>query len=131
MNPIATIAITLDDAAAHFDNNIDMEGNQIVGLARGLVRTDAVNLGQLQDAIDNLEDKAFKGIAISNAMQVFLPDPGKRFRVTMGAGLYRSEPAIAIGASGRVTEDVALYVSLGSDVEFEAGGGKAGVSFQW
>ena len=75
--------------------------------------------------------RSYTGSQVKILMQVFLPDPGKRFRVTMGAGLYRSEPAVAIGATGRVTDDIALYVSVGSDTEFEEGGGKAGISFQW
>ncbi|MEH6544751.1 MAG: YadA C-terminal domain-containing protein [Porticoccaceae bacterium] len=85
----------------------------------------------LDKRVDRLEDKAMRGIAISNAMQVFLPDPGKNFRMTVGGGFYGGAQAIGLTGSGRVTEDTAVYFGIGTDTSGLEFGGKVGISFQW
>ena len=97
------------------------------GVAAGKAATDAVNVGQLED----MEDEAYRGIAISNAMDVFLPDPGKKFRLNMGVGYYKDQTALGLTGSGRITENIGLYIGAASDSAFKEVGGKAGVSFQW
>jgi len=97
------------------------------GVAAGKADTDAVNKGQL----DDLEEEAFRGIAISNAMEVFMPDPDKNFRLNMGVGYYKNKTALGLTGSGRLTENIGLYLGAASDSSFEEVGGKAGVSFQW
>ena len=97
-------SMTLNDTGATFSN-----GNggpaRVTGVADGKSKYDAVNYGQLQD----LEDDLSKGIAISYALEVMLPDPGKSFRMTVGGGFYNGESALGLTGAGRVTENTALY----------------------
>jgi hypothetical protein len=84
-----------------------------------------------ENQIEAIEHDAYRGIAISNAMEVFLPDPGKNFRLNLGMGYYKDQTALGVTGSGRLTEDIGLYIGAGSDSSFKEVGGKAGVSFQW
>jgi hypothetical protein len=111
---------------------------QIHNVANGTSALDAVNKSQLDalyaassNQLQAAREEAARGVAISNAMEVFLPDPGKRFRINVGMGYYKNESALGITGSGRVGEDVGLYFGLGGDTSFEDVGGKAGVSLQW
>jgi len=114
---------------------------QLHGVAAGAAETDAANMGQLavikdqlaanENQIEAIEHDAYRGIAISNAMEVFLPDPGKNFRLNLGMGYYKDQTALGVTGSGRLTEDIGLYIGAGSDSSFKEVGGKAGVSFQW
>ncbi len=122
----STTFLDLDDDGARFR---DDDGNpvRVRGVADGKADSDAVNRSQL----DDLEDDALRGIAISMAMDSFLPDPGKKFRLNFGSAVYKGEGALGITGAGRITEDVILYFGVGSDMGFHEVGGKAGVSFQW
>jgi autotransporter adhesin len=107
---------------------------QLHGIAAGTAKTDAANVGQLdaiEDQLDAIEDDAYRGIAIANAMEVFLPDPGKKFRLNLGMGYYKDQTALGLTGSGRLTEDIGLYIGAGSDSSFKEVSGKAGVSIQW
>ena len=97
------------------------------GVAAGKAETDAVNMGQL----DAIEDGIYRGVAIANAMEVFLPDPGKKFRLNLGMGYYNDATAMGLPGSGRLTENIGIYIGAGSDSSFKEVGGKAGVSIQW
>ena len=97
------------------------------GVAAGTAETDAANVGQL----GVIEEEAYRGIAIANAMEVFLPDPGKKFRLNLGMGYYKDQTAMGLTGSGRLTENIGIYIGAGSDSSFKEVGGKAGVSFQW
>ncbi len=137
--------LTLDDGGATFS---DDEGGpvRVTGVAAGTTTYDAVNFGQFQSFqsdvnsqlsglkgdINDLEDDLSTGIAIANAMEVLLPDPGKKFRLNLGGGFYNGESAIGLTGAGRVGDNgTAVYFGLGSGVDGSEMGGKAGVSFQW
>ena len=110
-------------------------------MAAGEAESDAVNKSQLNAVALTLDDvaselsdvksDAYRGIAISNAMEVFLPDPGKRFRVNLGVGYFGEKVALGLTGSGMVTESIGAYIGAGGDTSFEEVGAKAGVSFQW
>ncbi len=102
-----------------------------IGLNSTNIAANAVAIQGLDKRIDRLDDKAMRGIAISNAMQVFLPDPGKDFRMTIGGGFYGGEQAVGVTGAGRVTNNTAVYFGVGMDADGVEFGGKAGVSFQW
>ena len=114
---------------------------QLHGVAAGTAETDAANVGQLsaikdqlsanEDRVQVIEQDAYRGIAIANAMEVFLPDPGRQFRLNFGMGYYKDQAAMGVTGSGRLTDDIGLYIGAGSDSSFKEVGGKAGVSFQW
>ncbi len=72
-----------------------------------------------------------KGIATAMAMDVLLPDPGRKFRVNVGGGFYDGESAIGITGAGRVNENVALYFGLGTDIDGDEVAAKVGASYQW
>ena len=122
---------TIHNAGANLDNRLDMGGNQINNLADGIAPMDAVNRRQLDRVEDHLQDYAAKAAATAMAMDVFLPDPGKKFRVNVGGGFYDSESAVGITGAGRITENVALYFGVASDVDGDEVGAKVGMSFQW
>jgi hypothetical protein len=89
--------------------------------------TDAVNLRTL----DKVRDEARKGIAISEAMETFLPDPDKRYRITAGAGYFKGEGALGVTGSGFVDEQgTALYFGVGA-ADSGTWSAKAGVSWQF
>jgi UDP-3-O-[3-hydroxymyristoyl] glucosamine N-acyltransferase len=102
-------------------------GNRLENIGKGKASTDAVNVGQLE----GVEDEARRGIAIANALNVILPDPGRDFRLTAGGGFFAGETALGVTGAGRVNDDVALYFGIGSDTNFEEVGGNVGVSYQW
>ncbi|MEH6552256.1 MAG: YadA-like family protein [Pseudomonadales bacterium] len=133
--------IVATQALIDLDQDIDI-GLNSVAIANNLsqIGFNAENIAANANAIEDLEDKvdlnesnASRGIAIANAMETFLPDPGKKFRMNIGGGFYNSESAIGITGSGRVGKkgDTALYIGVGSDIDGEEVGGKVGVSFQW
>ncbi len=90
---------------------LDMDGNQIHGLAPGTLGTDAVNLNQL----NGIENDMSKGIAattaIANIPQV---DQGKTYSLGLGFGHYNGENAFAAGGSWRYNNDGILKASVGS-----------------
>ncbi len=83
------------------------------------------------DKLETLSDKAMHGIAISMATKVFLPDPGKKFRVNVGVAEYEGASALGISGSGRINNDTALYFGLGTDTAGEHTAVQAGASYQW
>ena len=134
-----TLGVT---GASTLSGGLDVGGNPITNVAPGVAATDAVNVSQLssalssaqgstQGSIDTLESRAMKGIAISNAMEMFMPDPGMAFRVTTAVGFYDSEQALGIAATGRITENIGLFGGVAADVQFDQVGGKTGITFQW
>ena len=130
-----TLGVT---GASTLSGGLDVGGNPITNVAPGVAATDAATVSQLfsaqgstQGSIDTLEDKAMKGIAISNAMEMFMPDPGMAFRVTTTVGFYDSEQALGIAATGRITENIGLFGGVAADVQFDQVGGKTGITFQW
>jgi len=73
------------------------------------------------------------GLAISNAMEVFLPDPGSKFRLNVGFGHFGGTTAFGVTGSGRVDDrGTAVYFGVaGVPGSGSSVGAKAGVSFQW
>lgn len=123
--------LKLNDSGADLNNRLDMGGNKINNLSAGVAPLDAVNVSQLDRVEDHLLDYAAKAAATAMAMDVFLPDPGKKFRVNVGGGFYDSESAVGITGAGRVTENVALYFGVAADVDGDEVGAKVGMSYQW
>ncbi|MEH6604175.1 MAG: YadA C-terminal domain-containing protein [Pseudomonadales bacterium] len=125
---IAVNAIDIGDNAW----NIGVNAGEISANASA-ISSNTGRIEDLEDEVDMNEETASRGIAIANAMETFLPDPGKKFRLNVGGGFYNSESAIGITGAGRVGKkgDTALYIGVGSDIDGEEIGGKVGVSFQW
>ncbi len=65
------------------------------------------------------------------ATKVFLPDPGKDFRMNVGVAEYEGASALGISGSGRVDDNTALYFGLGTDTGGEHTAIQVGASYQW
>lgn len=129
-NGISTSGIV---AAAGFNAN----GGRVSGVGNAVADTDAVNLGQLNNAIagvnvrvdslanslQDLDKRANAGTAVAVAMSggTFLPD--KRFNLTANIGGYRGEAAIAGQLGVLVTENVAFNAGVATG--FSKRGGTA------
>ena len=100
---------------------------RLTNIAPGKDKYDAATYGQ----VERVEKKANRGVAIVSAMDTFLPDPGKQFRLNFGGGYYGSEYAIGLTGSGRIKEDRGVYIGIGADTGFNDYAAKAGVSYQW
>ena len=85
----------------------------------------------LQREIDDVRTESRRGIAISNAMNVIMPDPGKRIMVTVGGGYFAGESALGVTGAGRVTDYMSFHGGVATDTSGEEFGGMVGVGFQW
>ena len=100
---------------------------KVTGVANGTSKYDAVNYGQLQD----VERLASRGIASVTAMtNIPQVEQGKTFAVGAGIGSYNGYQALAIGASGRIMDDLVFKASIGSSENGHAAFG-GGVSYSW
>ncbi len=68
---------------------------------------------------------------MSNAMEVFLPDPGARFRLNVGIGYFGGAMAYGVTGTGRLVDDTAIYLGVSTDGDFSQVAAKAGASWQW
>ena len=119
-------SMALSSSGAHFSN---ASGGPVTvsGVADGRSRYDAVNYGQLQD-VERLASRGIAAVsAMSNIPQV---EQGKTFSIGAGVGSYNGYQAIAIGASGRVTENTIVKASLGTSENGHVAFG-GGVSYSW
>jgi len=137
-------------SVADRDNTVSVgsPGNerQITNVAAGTARTDAANVGQLQDAMSNMQDwtqgqvnglskkidnvqrQANRGIAASAALVNNMPYlPGK---VTLNAGVaaYRGQSALGVGVSrwsenGRFNLNAGISAAQGDSPIFRVGVG--------
>ena len=126
-------SLQLNNDGAKF-SGVDGAPVRVTGVADGTSAYDAVNYNQLQQLyrhVNNVEKKSSRGIAgvaaMANIPQV---EPGKVFSVGVGIGSYGGYQALAIGASGRVTENTVVKGSLA-----RSGSGQtvlgAGISHSW
>ena len=116
------------------DDGADFGGVKVTGVADGTSTYDAVNYRQLEEAyrrIDSIDRKSSRGIAgvaaMANIPQV---EQGKVFSVGVGVGSYGGYQAIAVGASGRITENTIVKGSLARSGHGQTVLG-AGISHSW
>ncbi len=119
------------------NSKISVGGQQIHEIAAGTAVTDAVNVGQLNGAMENVSntigrlgsrvDRVGAGSAALAALHPLEYDPDDKFNVAAGFGHYRGANAAAIGAFFQPDERVRL--NLGGSM----GGGEnmlnAGITF--
>lgn len=121
------------------NNGINMNGNRITNVARGINGTDAVNVDQLNDAtsgiygrIDNL-DKDYRAGVAGNAAMVNIPQvtrPGANL-LGIGLGHHRGESAVAVGFSSSSDNEQLIFKMSGSantQGDFTIG---SGLGWQW
>ena len=119
------------------NSNVSVGGQQIHDVAAGTAATDAVNVGQLGGAMENVSnaigrlgsrvDRVGAGSAALAALHPLEYDPDDKLNFAAGFGHYRSANAAAIGAFFQPDERVRL--NLGGSM----GGGEnmlnAGITF--
>ena len=125
-------------------NKVDMGGNRITNVAPGEDGTDAVNVDQLNsamnqtgdtinrlgDQISKVDNRMKKGLAGAAALAALHPlefDPDDKLTFAAGVGNYRGENAAAIGAFYRPDEKVMF--SVGGTVGNGENMVNAGISF--
>ena len=120
-------ALSMSSSGARFHNERTGGPIKVTGVANGTSKYDAVNYGQLQD----VERLASRGIASVTAMtNIPQVEQGKTFAVGAGIGSYNGYQALAIGASGRIMDDLVFKASIGSSENGHAAFG-GGVSYSW
>ena len=119
--------LTINEGPSFTKTNIDVNNQQIHNVAPGEAGTDAVNVDQLNnamnqagDAINNLGDRISrtdshmkKGLAGAAALAALHPldfDPDDKLTFAAGVGNYRGENAAAVGAFYRPDEKVMFSV---------------------
>ncbi|MDX3893442.1 YadA-like family protein [Pusillimonas sp.] len=128
------------------ENGIDMSGKPITNVAAGVNETDAVNVGQLQQAAGNLQgqvnslrndvrrldNKLSAGVAAAMATaalpQAYLP--GKNM-MAMAGGTWNGESGMAIGFSGITDNGKWIYKLSGNATSRGDYGGAVGIGYQW
>jgi hypothetical protein len=101
-------------------NTVSANGNAINRVANGVQHDDAVNVGQLngmqnqlQGQIENNKKEARSGIAAVAALAgIPAPDAGKKFNVGLGVGYFKSQSALALGGSARITDNINSKIGL-------------------
>ncbi|MFM0241841.1 YadA family autotransporter adhesin, partial [Paraburkholderia phytofirmans] len=149
-------------SVADRDNTVSVgsAGNerQVTNVAAGTATTDAVNVGQLNEAIGSslgnlpagmtakdytdkqinsvqnsvsqVAKSAYAGIAAATALTM-IPDvdQGKTIAVGVGGGTYKGSQAVALGVSARITENLKMKVGAGTSSQGTTVG--LGASYQW
>ncbi len=97
-------SLTMNDNGARFSNSANGAPVKVTGVADGTGDFDAVNFRQLKGVAAGVAGTS----AMANIPQV---DQSKRFAVGLGLGNFQSMTAVALGASYRASENIAVRVS--------------------
>jgi autotransporter adhesin len=128
------------------DNQVNVGGRTIGGVAAGVAATDAVNVGQLNNAvsligdqivdlgdrIDRVDKKASGGTAVAIALggNAFLPN--KQFNLTGNVGVYRSEVAAALQVGAMIGQNAAINAGVATGFNHNGKiGARAGFTIGW
>jgi hypothetical protein len=109
--------LTLDDSGATFADTTTGGPARVMGVANGVDKYDAVNMGQFRREVARLDDRiddAYSGIA-SVAALAAIPPPvaGKNFSLGVGYGNFKSQNAVAVGGKALVGYNKDLTLSAG------------------
>jgi autotransporter adhesin len=104
---------------------------QVNNLFSSFSGSSSAAINQVNNRVSRVENDLQKGIAVSSAMQPFLPDPGKSFRLNVGAATYSGEQGMGITGAGRINDDWAAYIGAGSTSNGDESIANVGVSYQW
>ncbi|MGY6153869.1 YadA-like family protein [Paraburkholderia graminis] len=157
-NSVALGANSVADRANSVSVGAAGNERQVTNVAAGTATTDAVNVGQLNDAIGSavgnlpagmtskaytdqqinsvqnsvsqVAKNAYAGVAAATALTM-IPDvdQGKTIAVGIGGGSYKGSQAVALGVSARITENLKMKAGAGTSSQGTAIG--IGASYQW
>jgi autotransporter adhesin len=157
-NSVALGANSVADRANSVSVGSAGNERQVTNVAAGTATTDAVNVGQLNDAIGSavgnlpagmtskaytdqqinsvqnsvsqVAKNAYAGVAAATALTM-IPDvdQGKTIAVGIGGGSYKGSQAVALGVSARITENLKMKAGAGTSSQGTAIG--IGASYQW
>ena len=136
--------LTINEGPSITKNKVDVAGNKIINVAPGEDGTDAVNVDQLNNAmnqagdvinrmgdqISRVDSRMRKGLAGAAALAALHPmdfDPDDKLTFAAGVGNYRGENAAAVGAFYRPDEKVMF--SIGGTMGNGENMVNAGISF--
>lgn|GEM_PF-963356 len=110
-----TSGLTISGGPTITKDLVDVNGQQIHGVADGTAWNDAVNVGQLRGVESKLNKKIEKTGAMSAALAALNGTYDldyKKTAINAGLGYYKGESAIALGVAHRLNEDVRLSAGL-------------------
>ncbi|VWD62485.1 hemagglutinin [Burkholderia contaminans] len=139
------------------DWDLNAGGEKITNVGNATEKTDAVNLGQMNDAIqasvglpagtttkdytdqqiqgvrgqiNDVSKNAYSGIAAATALTM-IPgvDPGKTLSFGIGGATYKGYQAVALGGEARINQNLKVKAGVG----LSSGGNTVGMgaSYQW
>ena len=87
-------------------------------------------MGQLQSGLSSVARSAFGGVAAATALTM-IPDvdAGKTVAVGVASANYKGYQATALGATGRINDNVKIRLGVGIGPSNTTCG--AGVTYQW
>ena len=116
------------------DAGVNLNGARLSGVADGVNDFDAVNMRQLRGLernINRVETLASRGIAgVAALASIPQVEQGKTFSLGAGVGSYNGYQAIAIGGSGRITQNTIVKASVATSAHGKPTFG-AGISYSW
>jgi hypothetical protein len=131
----SSTSLTLDDDGATFQNDDTGGPAKVTGVADGVDRYDAVNMGQFSSAVRRLDkriDKAYSGIASVAALSsIPNPTPGKNFSVGLGFGNFENESAIAVGGKALIGKNKNITLTGGVGISGNTTTMSAGVGWSF
>ncbi|MBR6026459.1 MAG: YadA-like family protein [Neisseriaceae bacterium] len=130
---------TVNNFTVNPNSNVDMGGNQIHNVAAGTADTDAVNVGQLNQAIGDVNNKinavskhadaaAAAAIAVASLPQSYLP--GKNL-IAIGGGTYNGQSGYAIGLSTISDNGAWIFKATATGNSKKRFGAGVGAGFLW
>lgn len=116
------------------DAGVNLNGARLSGVADGINDFDAVNMRQLRGLernINRVETLASRGIAgVAALASIPQVEQGKTFSLGAGVGSYNGYQAIAVGGSGRITQNTIVKASVATSAHGKPTFG-AGISYSW
>jgi hypothetical protein len=141
---------------AAIGGNLDMTSGQIKNLAIGTLTSDAVNLGQMQSADNQIRtdfaaadnsirsdyqaadrglrsdiDQNTRGIAMVAAMTNTTVAAGKTHGVDFNVAQFQDETGMSFGYANRINENLQIHAAAASTTDFDEAVARIGVSYQW
>ncbi|SOD66521.1 YadA-like C-terminal region [Alysiella filiformis DSM 16848] len=122
---------TLGNRVTTVENTVVQHGTDIANLNTQVARQNN-QLTQINQRIDDLEDKTEKGLAAQAALTgLFQPYSIGKFNVSAAVGGYKSKVAIAVGGGYRFDEKTAIKAGIATSPRSGGAAYNVGVNYEW